>query len=94
MDWDSVSDKLSVLGDRLGRSLRSTFGSRNERVVRTLEPLVAAINEREAWAQGLAAEDFGAETERLRGVIAAGEQTLDEIIPEAFALAREFSAAS
>ena len=91
MDWDSVSDKLSVLGDRLGRSLRSTFGSRNERVVRTLEPLVAAINEREAWAQGLAAEDFGAETERLRGVIAAGEQTLDEIIPEAFALAREAS---
>ncbi|MDP6762413.1 MAG: preprotein translocase subunit SecA [Planctomycetota bacterium] len=91
MDWDSISDKLSVFGDRLGRSLKGAFGSRNERVVRTLEPLVAEINARESWAQGLAAEAFAGETERLRALVAGGETTLDEVLPEAFALAREAS---
>ena len=57
MDWSNLSDKLTDFGDKFGRSLKGVFGSRNERMVRTLEPEVRAINELEPWAQGLSADE-------------------------------------
>ena len=91
MDWDSVSDRLSDFGERTGRFLKGVFGSRNERVVRTLEPLVAKINELEPWAEGLSGEECRQKTEELKQLVQSGEKSLDDVLPEAFALVREAS---
>ena len=91
VDWENLSDKLGAFGDRVGRGLKSMFGSRNERMVRDLEPLVQKINELEPWAQGLDADAFRAKTVEWKAALAAGETTLDDILPEAFALVREAS---
>ena len=91
MDWDDFTDKLSMVGDRVGRSLRRVFGSRNERFVQTLEPLISEINGLEPWAQGLSGEEMQAETVRMRAEVASGETELDDCLPKAFALVREAS---
>ena len=64
------------------------FGSKKERDVKELLPIVAQINEKESWAQSLAAEDFPKQTELFKERLKNGE-TLESIIPEAFALVRE-----
>ncbi len=91
MDWSEVSDKFTDIGDRVGRRLKSLFGSRNERMVTTLEPLVAEINGLEEWAQGLDGEAFKAQTEEWKRALEAEETDLEEILPRAFALVREAS---
>ena len=64
------------------------FGSKRDRDVKQLLPVVEKINQKEAWAQGLGAEDFPQQTQKFKERLAKGE-TLDDILPEAFALARE-----
>ena len=64
------------------------FGSQNDRDVKKLRPLVAAVNAKEEWAKSLSAEEFPKQTLILKERLAKGE-TLDDILPEAFALARE-----
>ncbi len=64
------------------------FGSQNERDVKRLIPIVKAINDKEAWAKSLAAEDYPKQTQIFKERLAKGE-TLDDILPEAFALCRE-----
>jgi len=91
MDWDDFTDKLSVVGDRVGRSLKRVFGSRNERFIQTLKPLVDEINELEGWAQGLSGEEMQAETVRMKAEVAAEESTLEDCLPKAFAMVREAS---
>ncbi|MFN0006738.1 MAG: preprotein translocase subunit SecA [Planctomycetota bacterium] len=91
MDWDSVSDKLGQFGENVGRFAKGVFGSRNERVVRKLEPLIREINELEAWAKGLSADQFKAEIAGYKAAVAKGEKTLDELLPRVFALTREAS---
>jgi preprotein translocase subunit SecA len=91
MDWDEFTDKLSQTGEKVGRGLKNMFGSRNERVVRKLEPLVAEINSLEPWAKGLSAEQFQQQTAAFKEAVAKGEKTLDDILPRAFALVREAS---
>ncbi len=91
MNWSTLSDRFTDFGDRVGRSLKSIFGSQNERMVRTLSPLVVRVNELEAWAKGLTAEQFPEHTARFKEQIQKGEKTLDDLLPEAFALVREAS---
>jgi preprotein translocase subunit SecA len=64
------------------------FGSKKERDVKTLLPLLHSINEKESWALSLNDEDFPIITESFKKRISSGE-ALDSMIPEAFALARE-----
>ncbi len=64
------------------------FGSQNERDVKALQPLLAQVEAKESWAQAFADEDFPKQTQLLKDRLAKGE-TLDDILPEAFALARE-----
>jgi preprotein translocase subunit SecA len=89
MDWDSVSDKWSSLNERVGKGLLGLFGSKTQREVRKLGPLVEQIAGLEPWAQGLSPEQFVEQTRAWQKAVQAGELELDEILPEAFALVRE-----
>jgi len=91
VDWSALNDRLTDFGDKVGRSLKGFFGAQNERMVRQLTPQVARINQLEEWAQGLTAEQFLEHTARFRAQVQAGEKTLEDLLPEAFALVREAS---
>lgn len=64
------------------------FGSKNERDVKELKPIVEKVNAKEEWATSLAKEDFPTQTLAFKERLKNGE-TLDDILPDAFALARE-----
>jgi preprotein translocase subunit SecA len=91
MDWDEFSDRLRKFGEDTGDWLKSTFGSRNERVVKKLEPLVNQIGALEPWAKSLTAEQFKEQTKLFKEQVQKGEKTLDDLLPQAFALVREAS---
>ena len=64
------------------------FGSRNERLLKGFRRNVAAINALEPRFQALGDEELRGVTAALRARHEAGE-TLDQLLPEAFAAARE-----
>jgi len=68
----------------VGWILKKILGSKNQREVRRLWPMVARINEFEAAYQKLSDEQLRAKTEEFRQRLAGGE-TLDALLPEAFA---------
>jgi len=72
---------LSAIGKKV-------FGSRNDRLVKKLTRQVSKINDLEPEMQALPDEAFPEQTAALRARIADGE-TLDAMLPEAFALVRE-----
>ncbi|MFH1170765.1 MAG: preprotein translocase subunit SecA [Candidatus Vogelbacteria bacterium] len=75
--------------------LGKIFGTGNDRYLRTLEPTVAMINELEPRFAKFSDTELKAETSKLRARLEAGlpdgkaGETLDDLLPEAFALARE-----
>jgi len=91
MDWDQFLDKARKFGEDSGEFLKGLFGARNERVVKALEPVIREINALEPWAKSLSAEQFQEQTAKWKKEVQAGEKTLDQILPHAFALAREAS---
>jgi preprotein translocase subunit SecA len=72
------------------RLLTSVFGSRNERLLRQLNGIVKKINALEPQMQALSDADLKAKTPEFQQRIAKGE-SLDKILPEAFAVCREAS---
>ncbi|HET7161192.1 MAG TPA: preprotein translocase subunit SecA [Rhodanobacteraceae bacterium] len=70
--------------------LTSVFGSRNERVLKQLSKIVARINTLEPEMQRLNDGGLRAKTAEFKQRIANGE-SLDKILPEAFAVVREAS---
>ncbi|MEO8671523.1 MAG: preprotein translocase subunit SecA, partial [Tahibacter sp.] len=74
----------------LNRLMTSLFGSRNERVMRQLSKSVAQINALESAMQALSDADLRDKTAEFRKRVSEG-QTLDQILPEAFAVVREGS---
>ena len=68
--------------------LRKLFGSRNDRVIRRLSKVVKKINLLESDFELLSDTDFPKKTDELRERVRQGE-SLDQILPEAFALVRE-----
>jgi preprotein translocase subunit SecA len=72
----------------LDNIVKVLFGSQHERDLKKLLPLLHMVNEKEAWAAGLPAEEFPTMTAAFRSRYESGE-TLDSLLPEAFALARE-----
>jgi len=66
------------------------FGSRNERLVKTMRKTIAQINDLEPELQSLPDEQLQAKTEAFRQRLEQGE-TLAQILPEAFATVREAS---
>jgi len=72
----------------LEKFFKALFGSQQERDVKALQPILKSVNEKESWAKSLSAEDFPRRTEDFRQRYKNGE-TLNSILPEAFAIARE-----
>jgi len=70
--------------------LTKLFGNRNERILKLFVPIVAKINALEPSIQALSEAELAAKTEDFQKRIQAGE-TLDSILPEAFAVCREAS---
>ncbi len=68
--------------------LAKLFGTKHEREMKTLRPIVAAINTLEPAMQALSDEDLSHKTVEFRERLAGGA-TLDDILPEAFATVRE-----
>ena len=64
------------------------FGTRSEREVKKLAPLVDAVMALEDDYRALSDEDLRAKTQEFKDRLAAGE-TLDQLLPEAFATVRE-----
>ena len=74
-----------------GFIFKKIFGSKNDRYLRRLRPIVARINALEPQMQELADEDFAQRMAAYRQQVQAGERTLDDLLPEVFALVREAS---
>ncbi|HEX6832803.1 MAG TPA: preprotein translocase subunit SecA, partial [Rudaea sp.] len=72
------------------RILTGIFGSRNERLLRQMQKTVAKINAFEPALQELSDSGLRGKTDEFKQRLAAGE-TLDAILPEAFAVVREAS---
>ncbi|MBY0445470.1 MAG: DEAD/DEAH box helicase, partial [Burkholderiales bacterium] len=70
--------------------LKKVFGSRNDRLLKQYGTIVKQINALEAGFAALSDDDLRAKTEEFRARVAKGE-TLDQILPEAFAVCREGS---
>ena len=70
--------------------LTSIFGSRNQRLLRQYSKVVKKINALEEGLQALSDDQLKARTDEFRQRYADGE-TLDDLLPEAFAVAREAS---
>jgi preprotein translocase subunit SecA len=74
----------------LNKLLRSIFGSKNERELKRMGKNVVRINALEPAMQALSDEQLKAKTEEFRERFKKGE-TLDDLLPEAFAVVREAS---
>ncbi|MBW9107512.1 preprotein translocase subunit SecA [Paraburkholderia phenoliruptrix] len=70
--------------------LQKIFGSRNQRLVKQYQKTVAAINALEPQIEQLTDDQLRAKTDEFRQRVASGE-SLDKILPEAFAVCREAS---
>jgi preprotein translocase subunit SecA len=74
----------------LNRILAKLFGTKNEREIKAIMPLVEKINSIEPSLQGLSDSELQAKTGEFKERIAKGA-TLDDLLPEAFAVCREAS---
>ncbi|HEU0221628.1 MAG TPA: DEAD/DEAH box helicase, partial [Paracoccaceae bacterium] len=72
----------------MGTLAKKIFGTENDRKIRALRPLVAKINALEEGVMALSDEGLRARTAEFRERLAKGE-TLDQLLPEAFATVRE-----
>jgi len=74
----------------IGSLLKKVFGSKNERELNKLRPIVEQINALEPQMKSLSDDQLKAKTGAFREQIDHGA-TLDELLPEAFAVVREAS---
>ncbi len=70
---------------------RKLFGSKNDRELKRIDPIVSAINELEPQMKTLRDEDFPAKTLEFKERLKSEKETVDDLAPEAFALVREAS---
>ncbi len=67
---------------------KKIFGTKNARVLKSMRPMVARIGELEPGLKAKSDDELRAKTVEFRQRIANGE-TLDSVLPEAFAVCRE-----
>src|SRR5258706_15531223 len=68
--------------------LAKVFGTKNEREVKAMGPVLASINALEPQMQQLSDEELAGKTQGFKQRLANGE-TLDDIMVEAYAVVRE-----
>ncbi|MES0490615.1 MAG: preprotein translocase subunit SecA [Leptospirales bacterium] len=71
-------------------ALKVIFGSKHERDVKRLSPMVEQINQLEKGLSDLSDDGLKAKTDEFKERLVQG-QTLDDLLPEAFAVVREAS---
>lgn len=74
-------EQLSTFGKKI-------FGTQNDRELKSIQPIVNRINELEPSIKKLSNEELKGQTAKFRERLSKGE-TLDQILPEAFATVRE-----
>ncbi len=74
----------------IGTILKKVFGTANERELKRIQVAVDKINALEEGVARLADADLRAKTEEFKKRLEEGE-TLDDLLPEAFAVVREAS---
>ena len=72
----------------LGSLAKSIFGSSNDRYVKSLDKIVKQINAFEPALEAFSDDELAAQTAKFRHLLSEG-QTLDDLLPEAFATVRE-----
>src|SRR4030067_1534905 len=68
--------------------LKKVFGSKNDREVKRLQPIVDEVASFEPAMKALGDDEFKGLTERFKSDLASGK-TIEDIMPEAFAAVRE-----
>src|SRR3954454_4259535 len=86
--WDKTTDALTSVSEGVSTGLIRLFGNSNERQIRRMRPIVARVNELEPAMQALSDDALRDKTAEFRRRLADGE-TLDALLPEAFAACRE-----
>jgi preprotein translocase subunit SecA len=74
-----------------GLMLKKIIGSKNERELKRILPIIQAINELEPKIRILSDKELQAKTLEFKSKLAQGS-TLDDILVEAFAVCREAAA--
>jgi preprotein translocase subunit SecA len=64
------------------------FGTKQDKDLRSLLPLLEQVNKEESWASALSDDQFPVQTQQFRKQLQEGA-SLDSLLPKAFALARE-----
>ncbi|MBL1437235.1 MAG: preprotein translocase subunit SecA [Rhodobacteraceae bacterium] len=72
----------------IGNLAKKVFGTPNDRLIKATRPLVDEVNAQEDAFKALSDEQIKAKTDEFKERLAKGE-TLDDLLPEAFANARE-----
>lgn len=70
--------------------LKSIFGTKHDREMKTIQPIIDKVNGFESKMKALSDDQLKAKTPEFKDRLAKGE-TLDDILPEAFAVCREAS---
>ncbi|MCL1887966.1 MAG: preprotein translocase subunit SecA [Kiritimatiellaeota bacterium] len=65
--------------------LKAVIGTKHQRDAKRLRPIVAEINRHEEAYQKLSPEQLKAKTQEFKDRLASGRETLDDLLPEAFA---------
>ena len=69
---------------------KKIFGTRNDRILKSIKPIVVQISALEGKFAALSDSELQGQTAKFKESLAAG-QSLDSILPEAFAVVREAS---
>jgi preprotein translocase subunit SecA len=69
--------------------LKSIFGSKHDREVRRAQPIVDEINRLSGEWDGLPDDEIRARTAEFRARLERGDDTLDDLLPEAFAAVKQ-----
>ena len=68
--------------------IEKVFGTHSERELKRIKPIIDKIESYDETMQAMSDEELKAQTDKLKKRLADGE-TLDDILPEAFATVRE-----
>ena len=86
--WEGVGNFFGGILQGFERSVTAVFGSSNARYIRRLQARVDSISALESRYQGMSDAELREQTAKFKERLKAGE-TLDDILIEAFAVARE-----